>query len=401
MTYSSPKRKSLTKLFSLLPVLCMSLTGFAQAPDATERAIRVLEALDKNRDGRLDPDEIPARSRVAVERAAQEAGLKTGKPLSLEKLKKQLEKERKKAERRSGKSESKQESVTTPKATSTKPTAFGSSRSKSSTRGFGGKNSDAALRGKYDTKVISYVSSMFRTADKNGNGYLDKDEWSSIRTKEDPKSWDANRDGRLTKEEVCAKVASRTSGGSSKSTKTSTSSSSRSSSNSNDKYQRYAASLLRRYDANRSGVLEKDEWGRLRGDPKEYDRNRDGVLNVDEIASKLRGYTSSSKSSSKSKTTAKTTNSNRRERTDWRSRRSTEKKESKEEDSRPSYRFLTAHERLPSGLDDWFTEKDQDADGQVTMSEFASSWNATKVEEFTKLDANNDGIITAQEALAE
>ena len=62
-------------------------------------------------------------------------------------------------------------------------------------------------------------------------------------------------------------------------------------------------------------------------------------------------------------------------------------------------RFLTATERLPPGLPSWFTQSDRDGDGQVKMSEYASSWNDEKLMEFSKYDTNSDGLITPAECL--
>jgi Ca2+-binding EF-hand superfamily protein len=60
---------------------------------------------------------------------------------------------------------------------------------------------------------------------------------------------------------------------------------------------------------------------------------------------------------------------------------------------------LTPIERLPKGLPDWFTAKDADGDGQVSMAEFAADWTPAKVAEFSRYDLNGDGIITASECL--
>jgi len=62
-------------------------------------------------------------------------------------------------------------------------------------------------------------------------------------------------------------------------------------------------------------------------------------------------------------------------------------------------RFLTAKERLPQGLPEWFMHKDADADGQITMAEFASEWSRERATEFDRYDLNHDGIITAAECL--
>jgi Ca2+-binding EF-hand superfamily protein len=67
-------------------------------------------------------------------------------------------------------------------------------------------------------------------------------------------------------------------------------------------------------------------------------------------------------------------------------------------DKQKSYRFKTAKERLPAGLPGWFTSKDANGDGQVSMSEYSKSWTESQAAEFKRYDKDNDGIITAEEA---
>ncbi|MCL6505314.1 MAG: hypothetical protein K6T86_21780 [Pirellulales bacterium] len=43
---------------------------------------------------------------------------------------------------------------------------------------------------------------------------------------------------------------------------------------------------------------------------------------------------------------------------------------------------------------------DANGDGQIAMSEFATTWTDAKVEEFMRYDLNGDGIITAAECQA-
>jgi hypothetical protein len=62
-------------------------------------------------------------------------------------------------------------------------------------------------------------------------------------------------------------------------------------------------------------------------------------------------------------------------------------------------RFLTAAERLPEGLPDWFRQKDANGDGQISMAEYATDWNDAKVREYRKWDLNGDGVIEPSEAL--
>lgn len=67
--------------------------------------------------------------------------------------------------------------------------------------------------------------------------------------------------------------------------------------------------------------------------------------------------------------------------------------------TRRSYRALSPIERLPKEIPDWFLRADENADGQVAMSEYSSSWSDEKAAEFAALDLNGDGIITPKECL--
>lgn len=70
----------------------------------------------------------------------------------------------------------------------------------------------------------------------------------------------------------------------------------------------------------------------------------------------------------------------------------------KDADKRHSYRFSKATDKLPSGLPSWFTSRDTNKDGQVSMSEYSRSISESMVSEFRRYDTNDDGMITAKEA---
>jgi hypothetical protein len=70
----------------------------------------------------------------------------------------------------------------------------------------------------------------------------------------------------------------------------------------------------------------------------------------------------------------------------------------KDADKRHSYRFSKATDKLPTGLPSWFTSRDTNRDGQVSMSEYSRSVSESMVAEFRRYDANDDGFITAKEA---
>jgi hypothetical protein len=67
-----------------------------------------------------------------------------------------------------------------------------------------------------------------------------------------------------------------------------------------------------------------------------------------------------------------------------------------------SYRVRSPYERnsFPSGVPDWFKQRDNDFDGQVFMWEYASFWTDEAARSFGRLDANGDGVITARESLS-
>jgi hypothetical protein len=141
---------------------------------------------------------------------------------------------------------------------------------------------------------------------------------------------------------------------------------------------RYAQSLLRQYDANQDGRLQQDEWSQMRGNPQESDANGDGILTEEELAARLAawGRGQGGDGGGDGTGTGDAADGPRR-----------------------SYRFRTAAERLPQGLPGWFARSDADGDGQVAMAEYSRSWTINKANEFTRLDANSDGVITPQEAL--
>ena len=399
----------------------------AQRPDANQVAINVLRRLDANGDGNLDASEIPERSREAVTKIATEAGLNPSKTLSIEKLVKQLEKAKKKEQKkkrkqeksdsREGEERKSREDRAKPRSSrddrrnekpeepSKKTPGFGATvKTSTSAKGFGASNSQASSQGK-DQSLVRYVDRMMGRYDKNKNGYLDRTEWKDVRWSDEPQQYDKNSDGRLSKNELyhryekqfSKKRESKTSTSSTSSEKINTSASRQS----DDRVKRYAEGLMRRYDRDKSGYLEqkRGEWDRLRGDPKKFDRNRDHVLNINELTSLLKGYSNSSNSSSSSKQASNRSSKYDRKKERERSKgRDDDRKVSSED--RKSYRFLTAHERLPDDLPDFFVEKDKDQDGQIMMSEFAATWSEYKVQQFTKYDLNNDGILVPEEVLA-
>lgn len=149
----------------------------------------------------------------------------------------------------------------------------------------------------------------------------------------------------------------------------------------------FAEGLLKRYDTNKNGKLEKEEWTQMRGDWREADRNGDSVITLDELTARMiefgqRGWSRDRGPGDRGPSGGSSNSSM-----------------SASGSSRKSYRFLSPLERLPKGLPDWFLRKDANEDGQITMAEYSTIWSDALAEEFAKYDLNSDGVITPTECL--
>ncbi|QDU93336.1 EF-hand domain-containing protein [Lignipirellula cremea] len=395
----------------------------------------ILRRMDANQNGQLEPNEVSERARRFVDRLAEKAELDPSQPLPLEKLLQSYtdEKSGDGDKSRDGDRDSRSSRFSGPSKSEPLVGSFGVGSELPVPPGFdipadSPLASPLPLAQRYDAKVIEDAEKILARYDKNGDQLLDREEWEKARWRSDPRQSDLNRDGKLSKTELCERVAqheksrssssssssgssrgyssSRSSGGSS-----SSSGGSSSSSDSTSKYRRYAESLLKQYDTNKNGVLEKDEW---RGESANADSNNDSVVTLDELTVRLSNYSkdsgSSSSSSGSSSTTASSTSSSRpssSSRSSWsgrssysRSSYSRSSSRDKKDEEPKSYRFLAPTERLPSGLPDWFARNDADGDGQIKMAEYSAAWTKALVDEFIAFDRDGNGFITPEEALA-
>ena len=164
-----------------------------------------------------------------------------------------------------------------------------------------------------------------------------------------------------------------------------------------------AEDRMKRYDSNKDGQLSADELksGRWSDDPLQYDRNRNGSLDKSELAVRY----ANRRVNEKAKEEAKNDSRSRRggDSNGW--NRSDNQTEDKNESAprfgdAKSYRSMVTAKDKASGLPDFFARSDANADGQVTMNEFSSSWTQETLEEFQKWDLNRDGIILPRECVA-
>jgi len=150
-----------------------------------------------------------------------------------------------------------------------------------------------------------------------------------------------------------------------------------------DRVRRFADSMFARYDRNRNGVLERDEWGEMRV-AQGADRNNDGKITKEELTARLAEYSGRRSRDEDGGDSGSGSSADSGSDSSGRDR---------------SYRFSTAEELALSGLPGWFAECDANGDGQVAMAERYSDWTDAKAREFLSYDHNGDGLITQREAL--
>jgi Ca2+-binding EF-hand superfamily protein len=149
-----------------------------------------------------------------------------------------------------------------------------------------------------------------------------------------------------------------------------------------------AGEVLDRYDRNKDGRLDKEEikGGRFWGNPLDFDRNSDGKLSAAELA------------------TRQATRRSREEAVrDERDDRDKDRRRDDKPDEpvkvdfegRQSYRIYG--ETAPEGMPRFYSDRDLNRDGQISMSEFTSEWTDSRIAEFYAWDQNRDGVITLPE----
>lgn len=169
---------------------------------------------------------------------------------------------------------------------------------------------------------------------------------------------------------------------------------------------RYSSYLLNQYDADRDGVLQKNEWKAMHGKPELMDVNGDGDITVEEITRWVANYgrrkqtghvtptdsaaPESSTSSGKVTAPAEPEAPPQSTSVPPGERSADRTKETK---------YYVSPKRLPAGLPEWFVQKDTDGDGQLTFSEYSPGGVTAELMEFESYDANGDGMVTAKECM--
>jgi len=181
------------------------------------------------------------------------------------------------------------------------------------------------------------------------------------------------------------------------------------------KVYRYAEALVRQYDRNGDGVLDAQEWQQMHGNPAPADADGDGVITVEEMVQWIVAYGQNRRirlavppiglsgdsgadegSPAKSGGGGKTGGSADAAAAD---KLDAEPDFAELEDARRQAKFYVPSKRLPAGLPAWFLARDEDGDGQLSLSEFAPKPTPADLREFEQYDLNGDGLITAKECL--
>lgn len=186
---------------------------------------------------------------------------------------------------------------------------------------------------------------------------------------------------------------------------------------------RYAERVVKEHDANGDGRLEKDEWATMKGDPEQIDLDRDRQITVDEFARYIAKYGRShrihlvappspayvetppalfqpaAEAQASTEPEPSSEADDEEEEDEWESMFKAPSDRPLRRKSSYQQKFYIPRASLPTGLPEWFVQRDLDGDGQVSMAEFAPNGGRVEAAEFLRYDTNRDGMITPQECL--
>jgi len=283
----------------------------------------------------LEPEETEGRGRFFLERIVSGIpGVDLNRPIRIEQLARALE--RRQGERSEGSGERRESNSSSAGSAQTAAPlvpGFGVDLQLPPVPGFG--SDEAVMLVKVEEQDRRMAEDRLRRYDRNGDGYLSKEELAEGRWSDDPFQYDRNRDGKLSVDELAMRYAKRrmaessNNAGSANTSKTgsrsssnpppqkfyippsSTSSTSSSGSGSSrgsggaarsgrsasesggdERVLGMVQGLIRRWDADGDGKLSRDEWQNLPFDVSGFDTNHDGVLDQNEIAEAIssRGF---------------------------------------------------------------------------------------------------------------
>lgn len=280
------------RLLALVSFSCLFLAipnvGLSQ-DDRNDRALNFLRGLDRNGDGEITPDETPGRTRDALQRMAEQAGMNADGPVSLSRLERALQ-------RSSGR---------------------GSDDGGDRGRGFRGRGGDGGDGDRFRGGPPGGEGGRFpgRGGDwggrfrggppgQDGESFRGRGGRDRGRDREEaPQETESSSDARFgnaSPQGFGASENSRAQGFNTPAQSRSggSGSSGSSSQEGDDRTKQFAEGIMRRFDANGNRVLDKDEWSQMRGNYEEADANKDTVITSTELslymANRMRGNSRSS-----------------------------------------------------------------------------------------------------------
>ena len=289
----------------------------------------------------------------------------------------------------------------------------------------------------FDEKTLSDARKTLDGYDRDKSGFLEGDEINRVRWKDPtPAESDLNNDGRLSLLEMAQRKSAarakksdrgddrrardddrrdrerdydrgrsdRASNGrpsryesGSRAPTNASSPSSRSSSggsnkstNSDSAFTNYIDGVYKKYDTDKDNRLSPAELKKMRR-PLKGDTNGDGFLSKKEATDYIRDDKSKK---SASKPTATTTDDRSRDRGRGTNGRGSGDEAKRKKYTPPKNKTKSSSRAKSSGS---LGGLDANSDGQIQMSEFSSKWDEETFEKFRKTDADQDGIISADE----
>lgn len=256
--------------------------------------------MDANRNGMLEPSEVPEERQRMLRYMAERMGVDPSKPIPLDQIGERMTRRDGDGGGDSSKSSKEPEPLVP---------GFGEMQELARVPAFGervelalpGSSATESALSKLDperaSRMRGFADSMFTRYDRNQNGVLDKEEWENSRFAQGA---DANNDGKVTKDELIARMAEfsgrrspdsdRGSGDSDKSHDSGASDSGNSNGRKSYRFRR-APELLppglpdwfARYDVNGDGQVAMVEYSTSWSDDEvrrfeHYDLNRDGLI---------------------------------------------------------------------------------------------------------------------------
>ncbi len=386
---------------------------------------RIMERMDANGNGTLEPNEVSDRSRGFLERM----GLDPSRPIRIDQAA---------GGNRGGSSGRGQSGASSQEDLYPTVPIFGDE----SVMGFG--ISPATLAGKivdlekkYDRRILDQVERSLQRYDKNGTGILERDEWRSVTWRTDPRESDLDNDGLLTKAELAERYAK----GRSDEDQRGSNSSRRGGGGNQPQFGRGGGGFPGgggfggrgggdrgggdRGGGDRGGG---DRGGGDRGggggrggrggfNPADMvtrlDQDGDGTLSVEEMG----GFAGRMMERMGVPTDKAIPIAEIQKRIEERmqggdaqqGRNRRQQKPPEEEKLAEAYKFegvsrfkgrksFKPLETSSKNAPKWWGERDKNGDGQVTMGEYLTSGSPQQAKDFENYDLNADGIVTAREA---